>query len=655
MYPCLPRRLSLLLLLVAGSALADYKDDIGYTQLLFELGSAAPNGSGVPVTQAEAATSWVDHDNNPATSDWPVYLPDPAIAEFVDKQISDLTGADFGTYSTHATAVGRLFYGTSTSIAPQITSVAAYFAGGWLSTGFLYSGYSNKPRFSTSRVANHSWIGQTTDPVDDSEILRRLDWVIETDEFINTVGIKNGTGSNQNLLSAAYNAIAVGRTDGLHGTGTSAIDADYTAGRVRPELVAPFTVTSSAAPVVGAAAALLVQTGRDNPGLSTDPQTITTTNRSGTTIYNAERAEVVKAVLMAGADRQTSNTTGTDITDYRVATANQSANGLDKRFGAGQVNIYNSYHVLAAGEQNSAEDQPAAGNIANLGFDYDPAFGGANGTNNVASYTFSTGTGAARLYATLAWHIDIAGGNGPNFTGTATLHDLDLLLYDVTAAPILVASSASTIDNTETLWEALDAGRSYRLQVVPKGSFHWDYALAWRIEAMIDSDGDGVPDTADNCPLDPNPAQLDNDLDGAGDVCDPDDDDDGTPDNLDAFPFDPLEDTDTDGDGIGNNADSDDDGDGFTDSTELALGYDPLNALNAPEWGDLNNDGLVNAADVLLASRAALGDLVLGTVQQEVGRVAPLVNGQPAPLPGVALAAPDVQLITRKALGEVSF
>jgi hypothetical protein len=642
---------------VAGGALADYKDDIGYTQLISELGSAAPDGSGVPVTQAEAATSWVDHDNDPATPDWPVYLPDPANAAFAGKLISDLTGADFGTYSGHATAVGRRFYGTTTSIAPQITAIDAFLADHWLQNGFLRYGVNNKPRASTSRVTNHSWVGQSTNPADDSDMLRRLDWVIETDEFIHTVGTRNNTGSNRNLLSAAYNAIAVGRTDGLHGTGTSTIDADYTAGRVRPELVAPLTTTSSATPVVGAAAALLVQTGRDNPGLSTDPLEITTTNRSGATIYNAERAEVVKAVLMAGADRQTSNTTAADITDYRVVTANQSANGLDKRFGAGQVNIYNSYYILMAGEQNSTEDQPAAGNIANLGFDYDPAFGGANGTNNVASYTFSTGTGGAKLYATLAWHIDIAGGNGPNFTGTATLHDLDLLLYDVTAAPLLVASSASLIDNTETLWEALTAGRDYRLQVISKGSFNWDYALAWRIEAVTDSDGDGdgVPDAVDNCPQDPNPAQFDNDLDGAGDVCDPDDDNDGTPDTLDAFPFDTSEDTDTDSDGIGNNADSDDDGDGFSDSTELALGYDALDALDAPEWGDLNNDGLVNAADVLQASRAALGDLLLSAAQQEVGRVAPLVNGQPAPLPGVALAAPDVQLITRKALGEISF
>jgi hypothetical protein len=408
----------------------------------------------------------------------------------------------------------------------------------------------------------------------------------------------------------------------VHGTGTTAIDTDYTAGRVRPELVAPFTFTSDATPVVAAAATMLVETGHNNTGLSTDPLTTNVSNRSGDTIYNAERAEVIKAVLMAGADRQTSNTTGADITDYRVAQANQSANGLDKRFGAGQLNIYNSYHVLAAGEQNSAEDQPSGGgNIASRGFDYDPAFGGAGGSNNVASYNFSTGSAGAQLHATLAWHIDIAGGNGPNFTGTATLHDLDLFLYDVTASPVLVASSGSLIDNTETLWETLPAGRNYRLQVVPKGSLNWDYALAWRIESGsgIDSDGDGTPDSQD------------------------------------AFPFDPNEDTDTDGDGIGNNADNDDDGDVFTDSTELALGYDPLDPLDAPEWGDVNNDGLVNAADVLLVSREALGDPVLNAAQQEVGRVAPLVNGQPAPQPGIPLAAADVQLITRKALGEVSF
>ncbi len=37
--------------------------------------------------------------------------------------------------------------------------------------------------------------------------------------------------------------------------------------------------------------------------LSTDPSVTFTTNRNGDIIYNAERSEVVKAALMAGASR----------------------------------------------------------------------------------------------------------------------------------------------------------------------------------------------------------------------------------------------------------------------------------------------------------------------------------------------------------------
>ena len=50
---------------------------------------------------------------------------------------------------------------------------------------------------------------------------------------------------------------------------------------------------------------------------------------------------------------------------------------------------------------------------------------------------------------------------------------------------------------------------------------------------------------------------------GIGNNADVDDDGDGIPDTEDAFPLDPDETTDSDGDGIGNNEDDDDDGDGF--------------------------------------------------------------------------------------------
>ena len=61
-----------------------------------------------------------------------------------------------------------------------------------------------------------------------------------------------------------------------------------------------------------------------------------------------------------------------------------------------------------------------------------------------------------------------------------------------------------------------------------------------------------------------------------------DSDNDGVLDSADAFPTDPNEWVDTDGDGVGNNADTDDDGDGVSDSDEVAAGYDPLDPNSTP-------------------------------------------------------------------------
>ncbi|REE80585.1 thrombospondin type 3 repeat-containing protein [Lutibacter oceani] len=55
-----------------------------------------------------------------------------------------------------------------------------------------------------------------------------------------------------------------------------------------------------------------------------------------------------------------------------------------------------------------------------------------------------------------------------------------------------------------------------------------------------DTDDDGVPDDVDNCPETSNPAQLDFDLDGIGDVCDDDIDNDGVLNDLDLCSETPL-------------------------------------------------------------------------------------------------------------------
>jgi gliding motility-associated-like protein len=72
-----------------------------------------------------------------------------------------------------------------------------------------------------------------------------------------------------------------------------------------------------------------------------------------------------------------------------------------------------------------------------------------------------------------------------------------------------------------------------------------------------DTDGDGVKDGSDKCPLVGNANQADNDNDGIGDMCDDDDDNDGVLDSLDNCPFVANPDqADRDRDGLGDVCDT---------------------------------------------------------------------------------------------------
>jgi hypothetical protein len=72
-----------------------------------------------------------------------------------------------------------------------------------------------------------------------------------------------------------------------------------------------------------------------------------------------------------------------------------------------------------------------------------------------------------------------------------------------------------------------------------------------------DIDGDTVPDSSDNCPLDPNASQADLDGDGQGDVCDADIDADGVQNSQDNCPnVANASQADADGDGIGDDCDT---------------------------------------------------------------------------------------------------
>lgn len=154
-----------------------------------------------------------------------------------------------------------------------------------------------------------------------------------------------------------------------------------------------------------------------------------------------------------------------------------------------------------------------------------------------------------------------------------------------------------------------------------------------------DEDGDGVCDDVDNCPSSPNPLQIDTDFDTVGDSCDDDDDNDGLSDEDEAtYGTDPLL-QDTDGDTL-NDGDEvhvhgtnptlpDTDSDFIDDGDEIMNASDPLDPLSWPNFADGDiaplgaPDGLVNAADFLLAQRIVLGEISVTSLELAHGDLYP--------------------------------
>ncbi|MCK5383045.1 MAG: S8 family serine peptidase [Gammaproteobacteria bacterium] len=155
----------------------------------------------------------------------------------------------------------------------------------------------------------------------------------------------------------------------------------------------------------------------------------------------------------------------------------------------------------------------------------------------------------------------------------------------------------------------------------------------------LDSDSDGLSDTLE-ATVGTNPLSSDSDGDSLTDYQEVAWDGDNSVYSA-GLDTDPL------------NADTD--SDGIIDGAESLAGTDPLDADSTFVWGDINNDGAVNAADVLLATRAALGTLTLDSPQLARGNVAPLVSGQPSSMPDDDFNVADLLLITGKATGVMSF
>lgn len=417
---------------------ADWRDGVGYNRLLQTYSAGVPTSVTGGVTQVEAPIVQGDPINN--------YLPDSADSRFTGKTIVNKSPGSGA--SGHATAVGVNFYGTGSSLIPGTTAIDAYNANTWI----------NAIPFAEPRlVENHSWIVHTLNANNPPEAVvpyynALLDYMVNAQGFVCVAGVNNGYSTTlPYLLGQGYNLISVGLSSGQHSAGFTAYDG---VGRIKPDIVAPDTLTSFATPQVSSAAGLLAQKLTETPYL----------------LSGADLPRTVKALLLAGATKE------------GLASWNRSATQpIDTRYGAGQLNILLAYRALVGGRVTYGQLAP------NTAWTNSSVHSSLSEARRTYYFDVPAGSASPRFSAALVWHRSVV--LAPDGYSTAPLPDLNLALYNVDAGAFtlgsVVQTSASAVDNLEHIYAPdLPAGR-YALQVTTNSVTSTDYALAWRTQPAV--------------------------------------------------------------------------------------------------------------------------------------------------------------------------
>ena len=289
------------------------------------------------------------------------------------------------------------------------------------------------------KIESNSWIGTTGSSASDAEILRRFDYAIQQSDFLGVVALNNGNGGNvPALLASSYNGVCVGVSNGNHSYGTNTADGS---GRTKPDLVAPAPATSYSTPMVASAAAMLSQGAP----------------------ANATRPVTMKAILMAGA-------TKTQFPSW----SRSATHPLDAVYGAGQLNVYNSQHILAAGQQAAS----TSATVRPLGWDWTTTTSGSC----LYFFDIAAGDSAPALSVILTWNRTIADTiPGPSWgSPSSSLANLTLNLYAASGftTGALMDSSTSAVDNVEHVYEPTLAPGRYAIEVTADQS-GVAYGLAW--------------------------------------------------------------------------------------------------------------------------------------------------------------------------------
>lgn len=477
-------------------ALGDaYKHLIGYGDLLSDYSGYIPDGEGVTVAMVEA-----DEDGHPENAPYK-YFPDPTYPGLTNANIVAGNPALTPSNSTHSRGTAIHFFGTIWGVASGVQNAVIFETSDYLVNN-LNLGDTTKapvdpatfdygnPLSDGYQVINNSWAGSLTNFNQNRDALRRIDYVVDHYDSIVIGGVFNlSQGPDQAiLLGQSFNALAVGSHHGRHISGPT--DFNFVTlsagpqgpGRVKPEIVGPEITTSRNSAIVSAVATTLYQSAVD-----------TTPERQFNTDPDAVRSEPMKAILMTGATK-----TGID----GVWDAAPTSQPLDLTYGAGLVNIRNSFLIQQAGQQDGATTTGGPA-LNNYGWDY-----GQVADSQSVYYTLEVPDyhTAANFSTTLAWNVEVKNTSSNPQTMFTPTHqfpltdmNLDLNLYDASGT-LLVAQSNSEIDNVEHLWLPELAAGTYTLEVVSQAGAR-DYGLAWRFDTAYSSTGDynedGMVDSRD--------------------------------------------------------------------------------------------------------------------------------------------------------------
>lgn len=420
---------------VISVAFCQYKTEVGYDRLISELsglGSSIPTGVGVRVGIVEANFGNFD------------YFPDASNSEFAGKTLTNRS-TDFTTNpktSNHATTVGQFFFGNSVSMSGGISQVDVYDASNFVSTRQRLGTTSNPDPTSFS-VVNHSYIGGIDST--SAQANARLDYTINRDRFTSVAALNNGPGPVPGIYGQSYNSIIVGLTNGSHSYGDTTIGL---IGRYKPDIVAPAGFTSFSTPMISSAAAMLHSAA------------------SQLNMANARAPEAMKAIILAGADKSPFS-----------SWSNSSAHPLDRIYGVGELDVYNSHRILRGGESNGSLSALAAAS-GPYGWDL------GNVSTNSTQYWNINVANQSDASIVLTWNATYADTSGNFSLDSFSLADMSLSLFTSNQSGLgsLIYTSNSAVDNVEHIYlRNLSAGQ-YTIGVVSNRSA--DFGLAWSFTAV---------------------------------------------------------------------------------------------------------------------------------------------------------------------------